>query len=108
MDETGTGRPHVQRVATGPATGFRSNDPVPDGVVTVRYYAAAREATGVDSEQIAGARVSAVLDTAVSRHPSLAPVLAVASVLADGRLCDRAEPVVDGLTLEVLPPFAGG
>jgi molybdopterin converting factor small subunit len=76
--------------------------------VTVRYYAAARAATGVDSERHTGATVASVLDAAVERHPSLAPVLAVASVLADGRVCDRAAPVVDGLTLEVLPPFAGG
>lgn len=77
-------------------------------IVTVRYYAAARAATGVDSEQLTGTDVSAVLQTAVARHPALAPVLAVASVLADGRVCDRAAAVVDGLTLEVLPPFAGG
>lgn len=76
--------------------------------MTVRYYAAARAATGVDSEELWGTTVSGVLDVAVNRHPELAPVLAVASVLADGRVCDRAAPIVDSLTLEVLPPFAGG
>ncbi len=77
-------------------------------VATVRYWAAARAATGVDSEQLPGATVGAVLDAAVERHPGLAPVVAVASVLVDGLARDRATPVAEGLTLEVLPPFAGG
>ena len=82
----------------------------PDGipVVTVRYWAAARAATGVDNEQLAGATVGAVMDAAVERHPGLTPVVALASVLVDGLASDRDAPVAAGLTLEVLPPFAGG
>ena len=41
-------------------------------------------------------------------HPSLAPILAVATFLLDGRAVLRAEPTPPGSVLEVLPPFAGG
>ena len=77
-------------------------------VVTVRYWAAARAATGVDTEALSGATVGAVLDAAVERHPGLAPVAAIASVLIDGLASGRDAPVTAGVTLEVLPPFAGG
>ncbi|MGV1007141.1 MAG: MoaD/ThiS family protein [Dermatophilaceae bacterium] len=84
--------------------------PEGDGIplVTVRYWAAARAATGVETEQLGGATVGDVMDAAVERHPTLAPVLALASVLVDGLASGRDAPVVAGLTLEVLPPFAGG
>ncbi|MDN5767839.1 MAG: MoaD/ThiS family protein [Humibacillus sp.] len=78
------------------------------GAITVRYWAAARAATGVDAEQVAGTTVGAVVDAAVDRHPELARVARVATLLLDGRAVGREVPVVGGATLEVLPPFAGG
>lgn len=77
-------------------------------VVTVRYWAAARAATGVDSEPLAGGTVGEVVDAAVLAHPALARVAAVATFLLDGRATLREAPVGDGASLEVLPPFAGG
>ena len=47
-------------------------------------------------------------NAAVAAHPELARVAAVASFLLDGRSVGREEPVPDGGTVEVLPPFAGG
>lgn len=76
--------------------------------VTVRYWAAARAAAGTDSETRTGASVGEVVDAAVAAHPELARVAAVASFLLDGRSVGREEPVPDGGTVEVLPPFAGG
>ncbi len=76
--------------------------------VTVRYWAAARAATGVDAEQVRGTTVGAVIDAAVARHPELSRVARVATLLLDGRNVSRDAPVVVGATLEVLPPFAGG
>lgn len=76
--------------------------------VTVRYWAAAREAAGVESERHAGATVGEVVAAAVAVHPDLGRVAAVATFLLDGRATGREAPVSGGETLEVLPPFAGG
>ena len=78
------------------------------GEITVRYWAAARAATGVDSEQVTGADVGGVVDAAIDRHPDLSRVARVATLLLDGRAVGRDAPVTVGATLEVLPPFAGG
>ena len=76
--------------------------------VTVRYWAGARAAAGVDSDAHLGATVGDVLESAVLAHPGLARVAAVATFLVDGRKADRSTPVLAGVTVEVLPPFAGG
>ena len=76
--------------------------------VTVRYWAAARAAAGTDSETLTGVTVREVVDAAVAAHSDLARVAAVATFLLDGRSVTRDEPVPDGATVEVLPPFAGG
>ena len=76
--------------------------------VTVRYWAGARAAAGVDSETAAGTTVGEVLADVATRHTALEPVLRVASILLDGRPAAAADPLPSGATLEVLPPFAGG
>ena len=76
--------------------------------VTLRYWAGARAAAGVDSEPVSGVTVGDVIAGAAARHTGLEPVLAVASILLDGRPASADEPLRDGATLEVLPPFAGG
>lgn len=76
--------------------------------VTVRYWAAARAAAGVDSEVVPGSTVGAVVAAAVEAHPGLARVAAVATFLLDGRAASREDETTVGATLEVLPPFAGG
>jgi molybdopterin converting factor small subunit len=76
--------------------------------VTVRYWAGARAAAGVDGELLAGATVGDVLAAAVEAHPELGRVVAVSTFLLEGRASERSAPVREGLTLEVLPPFAGG
>jgi molybdopterin converting factor small subunit len=82
--------------------------PVPDGEIVVRYWASARAAAGVVEERHRAATVGAALDAAGQAHPALAPILAVATFLLDGRAVLRAEPTPPGSVLEVLPPFAGG
>lgn len=83
------------------------SDPTP--VVTVRYWAGARAAAGVDDETVPAPSTVAelVAQLSVSR-PQLEPVLAVASVLVDGRAGSGRDPVPAGAVVEVLPPFAGG
>ena len=87
------------------------------GTVTVRYYAAARAAAGIEQEQIpvsADATVATVLAGAVARHGAdLDRVLAHSSVLLDGVTVHSGPAatrvtLVPGQSLDVLPPFAGG
>ncbi|HET7302941.1 MAG TPA: MoaD/ThiS family protein [Segeticoccus sp.] len=76
--------------------------------VTVRYWAGARAAAGVDREQLRGGTVAEVLDAAVRAHPALRDVIPASSVLNDGRTAAPGEQLAAGAVLEVLPPFAGG
>jgi molybdopterin converting factor small subunit len=76
--------------------------------VTVRYWAGARAAAGVDAESQSGETLGAVLAAATAAHPDLEPVVAVSTFLVDGRASDRGVAMNEGMTVEVLPPFAGG
>ena len=76
--------------------------------VTVRYWASARAVTGRDTESFTGLDVGDVLAAAAAAHTGLSVVLDVSTILLDGRAVTAAEPVSEGVTLEVLPPFAGG
>ncbi|TQM15658.1 MoaD/ThiS family protein [Pseudonocardia kunmingensis] len=81
--------------------------------VTIRYFAAARAAAGVETEPLAlpdGATVDDVLAAARARHGAeLARVLDRCSFLLDEvAVRDRATAVPAGATVDVLPPFAGG
>ena len=76
---------------------------------TLRYWAAARAAAGVAEEPFDGRTLGEVLDAAVAAHgPELARVLGVASFLVDGVRSNRDSVLAEGVTVEVLPPFAGG
>ena len=79
-----------------------------DADVTIRYWASARAAAGCDSECFTGHYVGDVLQSAASAHIGLAGVLAVSTILLDGRPVIATQPLSEGTTLEVLPPFAGG
>ncbi|TQM35497.1 MoaD/ThiS family protein [Pseudonocardia cypriaca] len=79
--------------------------------ITVRYFAAARAAAGVETEPI---DVSGTVDDAIrairERHGAeLGRVLDRCSFLLDEvAVRDRSAVVPAGATLDVLPPFAGG
>jgi sulfur-carrier protein len=82
-------------------------------VVTVRYFAGARAAAGVPSEDVelhSGATVADVLDVVAERHgEALTKVLAACSFLLDSvAVRDRDTPLPPSAELDVLPPFAGG
>ncbi len=94
-------------------------DPVSGvGSVTVRYWAAARAAAGVDNDQVevaADATLADVLASVRGLHadrPRLADVLAVCSVLVGDRPVATSDPatvaLAPGDVVELLPPFAGG
>ena len=77
--------------------------------VTIRFYAAARTAAGVSELQLEPATAMQVLDRAVEAHPNLAQVFPQCSfLLNEVALHDLSTQVLDGATLDVLPPFAGG
>ena len=88
----------------------RAREPVDAAaVVTVRYWAGARAAAGVDVETVeAAGSVAELVARLGAVRPGLRPVLAVASVLVDGRAGSGGDPVPAGALVEVLPPFAGG
>lgn len=80
--------------------------------ITVRYFAAARAAAGVDEESLelaAGTSTDDLVAILSARAPELARVLARCSFLCDGvAVRDRAESLRTHQTVDVLPPFAGG
>ena len=81
--------------------------------VTVRYFAAARAAAGVESEQVDvpnGATLDDALAAIRARHGAeLGRVLDRCSFLLDEvAVRDRTGPLPEGATVDVLPPFAGG
>ncbi|MEB3050412.1 MoaD/ThiS family protein [Mycolicibacter sp. MYC123] len=80
--------------------------------VTVRYFAAARAAAGVDSETVtvpAGTGVAELAETLAGRHERLGTVLLRCAYLRDGvAVRDHAAALSAGETVDVLPPFAGG
>ena len=79
--------------------------------ITVRYFAAARAAAGVETERL---DVSGTVDDAIrairEHHGAgLGRVLDRCSFLLDEvAVRDRSTVVPAGATLDVLPPFAGG
>lgn len=78
-------------------------------MITVRYFAAAAEAAGVDTEQLPSGSAAQVRAAMVATHgAALDQVLGRCSLLADGTRVDGDDPIPTGTTLDVLPPFAGG
>ncbi len=91
-------------------------------IVTMRYWAAAKEAAGVAEETVAADTLAAALAViggerrenagAFAGRSALSAVLARSSFLIDGHPVGSraAEAVIlaEGAVIEVLPPFAGG
>jgi molybdopterin synthase sulfur carrier subunit len=95
----------------GPAAGDGSirADSTGAGAVTVRYFAAAAEAAGVESEELPMvATVGQLRTVLVERYgDAMARVLASGSFLVDG-VVSRNDDRTLGERVDVLPPFAGG
>ncbi|MGQ0624185.1 MAG: MoaD/ThiS family protein [Sporichthyaceae bacterium] len=80
---------------------------------TIRYWAAARAAAGVESEPFEAASLHEALEAARARHSAeFTRVLGVCSYVIDGdpvgKRAHHDVALADGATVEVLPPFAGG
>jgi sulfur-carrier protein len=78
--------------------------------ITVRYFAGARAAAGVDTETRDAASLDELVGQIVAAHgEKLERVLTACSFLVDGTSTrDRALQLSPGSVVDVLPPFAGG
>jgi sulfur-carrier protein len=84
-------------------------------MVTVRYWAAAKQAAGVTEERLTADTLAGALAEAAARRsgkPEFEAVLARSSFLVNGVQAGRhglaAVALPEGAVVEVLPPFAGG
>ena len=78
-------------------------------MATVRYFAAAAEAAGCESEELAATTLAELRAVVIARHgPGLAHVLSRCAVLVSGLRGDDDTPVGGDDVVDVLPPFAGG
>lgn len=80
--------------------------------VSLHYFAAVREAAGVDSEQRTATSVSEALSSACAEHGAeFTRLVGISSLLLDGvALSDeeRGNVLTADAKVDVLPPFAGG
>jgi molybdopterin converting factor small subunit len=83
-------------------------------IVTMRYWAAAKDAAGVSEQSVTADTLAEAL-AAVTRsgdRAALRAVMARSSFLVDatpvGRRAADSVLLQDGNVIEVLPPFAGG
>ncbi|GAB6900464.1 MoaD/ThiS family protein [Kineosporia succinea] len=80
--------------------------------ITVRYFAGARAASGIESETLpvtGPTPLTQLTAQLAERHgAALTRVLEASSFLIDEVAGDRSRVVPTGATVDVLPPFAGG
>lgn len=103
----------VGLAADKPGMTSPSAAPLRTTTVTVRYFAAARAATGVDEESLpvaAPATVGSALAAAVAAHGAdLERVLTRCSYLRNSvAVHGLSTELSEGDAVDVLPPFAGG
>jgi molybdopterin synthase sulfur carrier subunit len=106
--EQATPEGNAAATAGGAAAGGR-----PSG--TIRYWAAAKAAAGTAEEPYEAATLAEALEAARQRHTAdseFARVLTRCSYIVDGdpvgSRSHETVRLVEGGTVEVLPPFAGG
>jgi MoaE-MoaD fusion protein len=79
--------------------------------ISVRYFAAAREAAGVETETLDlpdGADVAAARELVAGRHAALAPLLPRCALAVNRAYATPQTPLRDGDELALLPPVGGG
>jgi molybdopterin converting factor small subunit len=79
-------------------------------MATVRYFAAARAASGLPVESVEAGSVAELVALLEERHGErLTKVLGACSFLVDGLSCrEPSTALTQASTVDVLPPFAGG
>jgi sulfur-carrier protein len=79
--------------------------------VTIRYWAAAKEAAGVAEEVVSAGTLAEALDAVLARRPpdgGLRRVMGRSSFLVDGVRAAPDLALPESAVVEVLPQFAGG
>ena len=80
--------------------------------VTVRYWAAAKDAAGIAEEPFEAENLAELMTKITSDREELARVVRRSSFLVSGdpvgRRAHETVVLAEGATVEVLPPFAGG
>lgn len=88
--------------------------------VTIRYWAAAKDAAGTPEESVTAVTLADAIDAVLASRSArglagggrLREVLTRSSFLVDGTRANKAiaEAITlsDGALIEILPPFAGG
>lgn len=79
--------------------------------VEVRYFAAAREAAGTETEAVEvaeGATLASLLGTVVDRHADLADLAPVLRFAVGERFARTDETLTEGDVVALLPPVSGG
>jgi molybdopterin converting factor small subunit len=84
-------------------------------MITIRYWAAAKEAAGLPEESLEAATLAEALNSAVAARSPAGPlrdILTRSSVLVNSTRVNKAAAaditLGDGSVIEILPPFAGG
>ncbi|MCT1478325.1 MoaD/ThiS family protein [Microbacterium sp. p3-SID336] len=77
-------------------------------MTTVRYFAAAQDAAGVEAEALEASTLGDLRARLTADHPGLAGILDRCALLVDGRRVDDGFALAGVETVDVLPPFAGG
>jgi molybdopterin converting factor subunit 1 len=79
--------------------------------VTVRYFAAVREALGRADESLevpAGARLADLVRALEARHPALVPHRAGLRYAVAQRFAAPETPLTEGCDVALIPPVSGG
>ena len=77
-------------------------------MITVRLFAAARDAAGTDSVQIPADVPLAAALAELGLGDRFTRVLAACTLMCEGRRIGATDALPDGAVVDVLPPFAGG
>ncbi|HEX6800172.1 MAG TPA: molybdopterin converting factor subunit 1 [Ktedonobacterales bacterium] len=79
--------------------------------ITMRYFAALREATGREAETLelpAGADVAAAREALLTRYPALARLLPRCAIARNRAYVNAETALADGDELAFIPPVGGG
>lgn len=74
----------------------------------VRYFAAAQDATGLDTERRTEATLGELREAVTAAYPGLGGILPRCAVLVGGSRVADDTPLGGDDLVDVLPPFAGG
>jgi molybdopterin converting factor small subunit len=75
--------------------------------ITVRYWAGAQRAAGVEQETLSADTIADLRATLAARA-GFDRLASVVSFLVDGQYAGETERPPEGAVVDVLPPFAGG